>query len=941
MRRRPSFIRTLLWNQILWLIPMLTAMMSPVLFMAGIGIWGLFSEHERFFWFWDWFWLHSLGAFLAVWLICLGVRQWRLPRRATAEREAAARREVESFVQDFPYDKLTFSNWQNILDAILELNARVARVYGIRSRNPELDIPLSCALLLIDRISADLTQKLAEFRTGDLTQKLAGVRIGDQPLLDWVKLSHLLWFMPSASRKKVDQNASGGWFGMGKKSTSVPAAEGQPLNSRVDGGAGEEVPDANSARSSRGLRAQGMRYAVRKIFPVLFQIVGDYSVLLYGGKFQAEPQETDPPPMTASSRVVKPFVSETGFFHSRLATPQWMAVLYACALGVCLVVGGVLFPLEKTSSPVSQTSEIEAGESISGELNAIGERNASALDPAELAFSVPEMISEESTVSDAESMPSLERLETKPFTRAWTLQIVQKHGLVILAALAALGVIFFWLKDRACLPILNVEPDARWMKKERNAFLQVQKMVDSLHVEELEGILPLFRAVRRIVELVDQEYSGKTKPAYSISLAELLQAQRILVGRLQKMLARELPGMEYLRLRDLRFGLKVYGFYVWTFGVYRKVLWFDPVAAGVLEIRRTINQSILKFYSRQLGVGAALYALELAGFYAVEIYSGHLFWKGEQAGPIRIGVWELTSGCLRKREFQETGEFGLTEPSAFPAETEIFSDFIPKTDADGWNVEPFRVAKNSWTNFVPFRNLLRETESGSEPSHADVLVLLSQSTVTPAEKVSEEKSLSVFREFWENQEAKPLVVRIQYGRSAAENAGAARGKFESGPALPSQPEESQPKEFRSKESQPEEFRSKESQSDASRPEEDGKALAEQGNAPLPVEKKESGLPAERQSSRWGLGFFSTMANWLNRSQGSKISASEEPERIPSALSDSDWLKDAGPLWNWEQDPDTARGLREIFERFLLENREKIQLSQERRFLTAYRSRHRR
>ncbi|MBO5438335.1 MAG: hypothetical protein J6A23_11790, partial [Thermoguttaceae bacterium] len=141
--------------------------------------------------------------------------------------------------------------------------------------------------------------------------------------------------------------------------------------------------------------------------------------------------------------------------------------------------------------------------------------------------------------------------------------------------------------------------------------------------------------------------------------------------------------------------------------------------------------------------------------------------------------------------------------------------------------------------------------------------------------------------------------------------------------------------------QPEEFRSKESQSDASRPEEDGKALAEQGNAPLPVEKKESGLPAERQSSRWGLGFFSTMANWLNRSQGSKISASEEPERIPSALSDSDWLKDAGPLWNWEQDPDTARGLREIFERFLLENREKIQLSQERRFLTAYRSRHRR
>jgi len=122
---------------------------------------------------------------------------------------------------------------------------------------------------------------------------------------------------------------------------------------------------------------------------------------------------------------------------------------------------------------------------------------------------------------------------------------------------------------------------------------------------------------------------------------------------------------------------------------------------------------------------------------------------------------------------------------------------------------------------------------------------------------------------------------------------------------------------------------------------DGKALAEQGNAPLPVEKKESGLPAERQSSRWGLSFFSTMANWLNRSQGSKISASEEPERLPSALSDSDWLKDAGPLWNWEQDPDTARGLREIFERFLLENREKIQLSQERRFLTAYRSRHRR
>lgn len=907
MHRPPSFIRTLLWNQLLWLIPILTAMMSPILFMAGLGVWGLFSDHERFLWFWDRFWLCSAIAFLAVLLFCLAVRQWRLPRRSTPEREAAARKVVEDFVRDFPYEKLTFTDQGNILNAILDLNARVARVYGIRSKNPELDIPLSYALLLVDRISADLTRKLAGFRTGDLTQKLTGVHWGDQPLLDWVKLSHLLWFLPSSSKTRTGKKRSGGWMALGRNSASASTSRQSADTETAEG----------EVRAKGGIRIQGMRYAVRKVFPILFQIVGDYSVLLYGGKFQLDiqdsqrSQDSQAPPAAHSERSAAETKAETPgrfssvnvFFHSRLATPQWMAFLYAGSLFACLCVGGVLFPLEKAyrTVPESQSAESLTSESQSSE----SQSSASQ-----------ELASERIHSADPEPAGTQELSENgpqkpAPFTREWMVQIAQKHGLVILAGGAALGFIFFWLKNRTSFPLLTIAPDPRWLKKEREAFENVQKTIDSLKVQELEGIPALLRSVRHIIEQVDREYSGRSKPAYSISLAELLQAQRILVGRLQKMLAREFPGMDYLRLRDLRFGLKLYGAYVWTFGIYRRVLWFDPVSAGVLELRRSINQKILKFYSRQFGVGSALCVLELAGFYAVELYSGLLFWKEEEAGPIRIGVRELTPESLRKHHVRKIGEAEQEARALSADETVLFSDFIPETDGDGWSVESFAVAKTTWTNFVPFRRFFRETECGTEPAHADVLVLLSRSRVTPEEKAAEEKSLTELREFWEELEAKPLLVRILHDGEEPENAAPSQDRIPSA-----------------------------SRSPVHAPSEEN-ASPEDERAQLPVRKRNGHILAERQTRRWVGEVFSRVSHWLDRAKGSKNGTSVLPKRVPSALSEPGWQMEAGPLWKFGEDPESTALLREELQHFLLENRAQLRLSQERRFLTAYRSRHRR
>lgn len=975
--RQPSLLRAIFWNQILWLIPLLVAMTSPILLLAFLGVfWFCGKGHVLLL-----LGLSFAGFFL-IWGLILTLRHFRLPKRATAARERKARQEVEGFIRDFNYEAQPLGDWRGILKAIRELNARVARQYGIRSRNPELDLPLSYVLLAVQQISADMERYLSQ----------NAQFLGFKPL-EWIQLRHLLRFLPGQKESHPRAQKTP------KKESS--AARGSRAAGKASSDSGAET---RSEEESRGLFAIP-QWVSKKILSHLFRLVGHYSVLLYCGQLryrveaqdawkfplkvsllEAQPAGTDglpadlPPdseenplkaanesgPLTPTPDMPQPlaellqawkgtpgvesaileerqnakisrltvsgwgeiqltellaaepaggirrkfqsvlssavaFVSgnsraqafsghevipedllksdllviyvsgkfiqtapeeletslleslkrrlaswlnlpsnrrpllvlaleserfeeavrtricsalelaetdvsfwllksgtpsaalicvgesenvpepeglkaaevpaeadsetqipenslladflrfceplsekllarkvtpqspairllarqerQNGFFRSRFVTWQWMAALYAVVLFACFALGGVLYSQEKSLQWLKRTEACETEPISSASDSAANSGMKSVLLP---------------TTSEQKGLGVLPPAKFSPL---WWRNVFRKHSISILATLSGLGLVFFWLKFHVRIPPLKVEPASDWPKREMEAFEKLKFTINSFKLSDLEGLKPIYGSLGTVLECVDRHYSQKKEIRNAITLAETLKAQQILIAKIQQTLALELPGMDYLRLRDLRFGLKIYQIYVRIFDLYRKVLWFDPVSASVLEFRRTIHQSILKSFSHQLQASSVIYGLELVGYYALELYSGHLFYQRESEP---VSVFLIQSSAEGAPELRET-LLRIQGPSQRPLCWKVSDDGLELPQS--WFSSLFR--KKS-----PFQRLKSEMLS------ADVVLLLSDSADAPEIHHEQKKLISEFLGQISKIERAPVFAQI-------------------------------------------------------------------------------------------------------------------------------------------------------------------------------------
>ncbi len=293
------------------------------------------------------------------------------------------------------------------------------------------------------------------------------------------------------------------------------------------------------------------------------------------------------------------------FFASRLVTLRWMLGLYGLTLFGCLVLNGVFFTQKKISRLVFPENAPSAV--------------ADSISPADDEWTNARNTDREET-------------ETQKFYRKYGLNL----GACGVGGVCLL-ILFLFLKSHIRSQVLEVEADEYWPLKEQKVFEKVQNRVNELKLNEISGFQPIGESLRKIIELVDREYSGQSNARYSISFSEILKAQRILISRFRQTLARELPSMDYLLLQDIRYGLVFYRYYLWGFNIYRKLLWLDPASASVLELRRMVNQGALKFFGKHIASSSILYVLRLCGFYAVEIYSGNLFFS-KDLEPVRVSI---------------------------------------------------------------------------------------------------------------------------------------------------------------------------------------------------------------------------------------------------------------------------------------------------------------
>ncbi len=804
MQRRPGLLASLFWNQFLWLIPITAGLMTPLFVLVFLGFWW-FSATS-----WLYFLLCSTVLFFLFLLLIFVIRHSRLPKRSTSALEFRAKKEIESFVLEFDYR--TIKSWDGtaILEAICELNRRVAFTYGIRSRRPELDVPVSFVLLAVERISSDMLEYLKNNAHFMMFHPL-----------EWIKLKHLLRFLPtgSASKKEEKKQEPEVSAAESKKKMYVPqwvhrkiverlfrlvghystmlysgslryAAENEdswkyPLKISVltdvsnpwnvrdwlqtelkdtendaynlvrksneiqtfqisyenwgeiflsertkpqksDGGwfsrlrtqhidlpseildgdivlilvpknilnsiliLQDSIDFSNIIHSLEwtSFRTQLQRWFVswrrlpklERPFPVFsvkipsetaerFQTFFAEMLNLSPEEFRVEThfapsansEPTDEkksessakvPPLDALktfcetleeplrmrklaqepassgkglsiSRILPSFRSKKGFFRSRFLRPSWLAALYGSVALLCLALGGILYTQDAALRFLKQ------------------ETAPPAMSSSSTASSTERVTAEETTLKPAESGTK------NAFYRKFSSQIWGVLGTVF-----GIGCVFFWLKYHTKMTPMTVDPASQfWPKREKEQFNEIIHRIESQNISDFSTFSLILKNFQNVIEQVDRQYNGGEKAQYNITLAEILKAQQIVVRRLQQTLAEEFPGMDYLRVRDVLRGLKIYRWYTKIYNIYRRILWFDPISATVLEFRRMVNQKILTSFSRHFQCSFVIYLLEITGVYAMELYSGHLFYR-KNSEPITIflvGCGDSGGGCGWKR----------------------------------------------------------------------------------------------------------------------------------------------------------------------------------------------------------------------------------------------------------------------------------------------------
>lgn len=276
MKKHRPFLFRFFWNYISAFFVILSIYSIPCIFFAILGVLHLFHVH-----FWLPFFVLVVIAFLCLIFVLLAFRYFRLPHFCSDDQVQNAQSSADDFIESFPYQSLDFNTPKLFFSAILELNTNIARALGISSPHPELNVPIGYLIHSIRSISTDIE----EFFLHDSMMK---------HVLPFIKLHHILWFVPKSSK---------------------------PIN--------DDLP---------GKRTWGEYFGsftvIRKtIFKFIFRRVAYYSIQLYSGK------------VLEKSRLYFTRYTESSqnFFRTRLLFLPILVCIFSVVFFTGLVIAGLFY----------------------------------------------------------------------------------------------------------------------------------------------------------------------------------------------------------------------------------------------------------------------------------------------------------------------------------------------------------------------------------------------------------------------------------------------------------------------------------------------------------------------------------------------------------------------------------------------------------------------
>lgn len=219
-----------------------------------------------------------------------------------------------------------------------------------------------------------------------------------------------------------------------------------------------------------------------------------------------------------------------------------------------------------------------------------------------------------------------------------SLWLYQHHLLLDFMILSVVVMVASWWilarlreKNRAAAAGM-VRPSETWSEAGRRAWQEVDAIARRLQAEDLPLDNPqrLWNALDEVLQTVARHFHPDSPQAVlEIPVPHVLRVAELVAADLRGAFSEYVPGAHILTLRDWQRLGRLATLYRPIYLVYRVVTFgFNPVSALLREARDAAGDKLVNASASEVKKWAIGYCARKAGFYAIQLYSGHLVLEG-------------------------------------------------------------------------------------------------------------------------------------------------------------------------------------------------------------------------------------------------------------------------------------------------------------------------
>ncbi|MGF1527996.1 MAG: GTPase family protein [Candidatus Competibacterales bacterium] len=192
-----------------------------------------------------------------------------------------------------------------------------------------------------------------------------------------------------------------------------------------------------------------------------------------------------------------------------------------------------------------------------------------------------------------------------------------------------------WVRPAVAPPPLNLPPNPRWSTEAHGAWDKVEALATELKAADRDvGPNDLWPLLHRTLNTVAQHFHPRQRdPLLELKVPYLLRAIELLAQDLRRDFTDHVPASHLLSVNDVWRGYRLTRQGQRLYDVFRVMsAAVNPAAAALREAQGYAVQQVLAHSSREIRRWLVDTYVKKLGYYAVELYAGHLTLEDEALG---------------------------------------------------------------------------------------------------------------------------------------------------------------------------------------------------------------------------------------------------------------------------------------------------------------------